>query len=435
MDTVIADTDWKPRAAGLATQLMAQRVLDDSGWASAFASVPRHLFIPQVVAEAGAELLAGQHEWLEAVYSDAALLTQRAPDGDGGQELPTSSSSRPAVMAVMLDRLDTRSGHRVLEVGTGTGYNTALLCHRLGGANVCSVDIHPGLIEAAREHLAEIDCHPHLSTGDGAAGWAEHAPFDRILATCAITQNPPESIRQLADGGRIVAPPDAADAGPLLVLDKTAPDEVTGRIDPYPAWFMPLREHARIHTRTRACSAGFTATGMAHLTAPTALDPAHATDQRPRSCTVPLAAPARPAGGRGRPSSPAVSSRTLPMPWPRPSSLPARTAPGRASNADRVGSGTPSNTPAAAFEALGHPDRTRFGVTALDDPNRQYIWLDDPTRSTRGSPCPPPDPEGKSPTRPGTTTTTHQDMAPRRISWSFDTLPAPGRALSSRSAP
>ncbi|MGH3813214.1 MAG: methyltransferase domain-containing protein [Pseudonocardiaceae bacterium] len=85
-------------------------------------------------------------------------------------------------MAVMLDRLDTHPDHRVLEVGTGTGYNTALLCHRVGEGNVCSVDIHPGLIEAAREHLGEIGCHPRLSSGDGAQGWAEHAPFDRILA-------------------------------------------------------------------------------------------------------------------------------------------------------------------------------------------------------------------------------------------------------------
>jgi protein-L-isoaspartate(D-aspartate) O-methyltransferase len=234
VDTIIEDTDWKPRAAGLAAQLVAQAVLGDPAWASAFAATPRHLFTPRVVADDGAILRTGQRRWLQAVYSDTALLTQTAPADGGAQELPTSSSSKPAVMAVMLDRLDTRIGHRVLEVGTGTGYNTALLCHRLGESNVYSVDIHPGLIEAAREHLAEISCHPHLTTGDGAAGWAEHAPFDRILATCAITRIPPEWIRQLADGGRIVAPLNAGEAGPLLVLDKTAPDEVTGRIDPLP---------------------------------------------------------------------------------------------------------------------------------------------------------------------------------------------------------
>ena len=109
MDTVIADTDWQPRAAKLATLLITQKVLDHSEWTSAFISIPRHLFTPRVVAKDGAVLHAGQREWLEMVYSDAALLTQTAPAGDGRQELPTSSSSKPAVMAVMLEALDTRT--------------------------------------------------------------------------------------------------------------------------------------------------------------------------------------------------------------------------------------------------------------------------------------------------------------------------------------
>jgi protein-L-isoaspartate(D-aspartate) O-methyltransferase len=374
MDTVIDDTDWKPRAAGLATQLMTQRVLDDSGWAHAFASIPRHLFIPRVVAEAGAVLPAGQREWLETVYSDAALLTQKTPAGAGGQELPTSSSSKPAVMAVMLDRLDTRLGHRVLEVGTGTGYNTALLCHRLGEANVCSVDIHPELIETAREHLAEINCHPHLTTGDGAAGWAEHAPFDRILATCAITRIPPEWIRQLADGGRIVAPLDAADAGPLLLLDKTAPDEVTGHIDSYPAWFMPLRKHAHSPLGPGQ-STGFTATGMAHY-GTTALDPATLlTNDRDLALFLWLHLPGlRVAGDQQSGSVVAHTADAL---------AEAQLAAGEDGTWEVIQRGPRRlwdtiEHAATAFEALGRPDRTRFGVTALDDPHRQYVWLDDP---------------------------------------------------------
>lgn len=371
MDTVI---DWKPRAARLATQLVAQRVLNDSAWASAFAAIPRHLFIPRVVAEAGAVLLPSQREWLEAVYSDAALLTQRAPAGDGGQELPTSSSSKPAVMAVMLDRLDTRLGHRVLEVGTGTGYNTALLCHHLGEGNVYSVDIDPGLIEAAREHLAEIDCRPLLTSGDGAAGWAEHAPFDRILATCAITRIPPEWIRQLADGGRIVAPLNAGGAGPLLVLDKTAPDEVTGRIDPYPAWFMPLREHADSPLGPGQ-STGFTATGMAHY-GTTALDPATLlTNDRDLALFLWLHLPGlRVAGGQ---QSGSVVAHTV------DALAEAQLTFGDDGTWEVIQRGPRRlwdtiEHAVTAFEALGRPDRTRFGVTALDDPHRQYIWLDDP---------------------------------------------------------
>ncbi|MGH3695971.1 MAG: methyltransferase domain-containing protein, partial [Pseudonocardiaceae bacterium] len=129
MDTVIDDTDWEPRAAGLAAELISRGVLDDPAWGSAFTATPRHLFTPRVIADDGAVLLAGQREWLEAVYSDTALLTHTAPAGVAEQQLPTSSSSKPAVMAVMLDRLNTHTGHRMLEIGTGTGYNTALLCH------------------------------------------------------------------------------------------------------------------------------------------------------------------------------------------------------------------------------------------------------------------------------------------------------------------
>ncbi|MGH3720092.1 MAG: hypothetical protein ACRDRI_14870 [Pseudonocardiaceae bacterium] len=125
MTTVIADTDWKPRAAGLATQLATDGVLNDPAWASAFAATPRHLFTLRVLAEDGAPLLAGQPGWLQAVYSDTALLTQTAPAGDGEQQLPTSSSSKPAVMAVMLEALDTHPGHRVLEIGTGVRHAVA----------------------------------------------------------------------------------------------------------------------------------------------------------------------------------------------------------------------------------------------------------------------------------------------------------------------
>jgi protein-L-isoaspartate(D-aspartate) O-methyltransferase len=327
-----------------------------------------------VVAEDGAVLHAGHPEWLQAVYSDTALLTQRAPAGDSGQELPTSSSSKPAVMAVMLEALDTRSGHRVLEVGTGTGYNTALLCHRLGNHNVCSVDIHPWLIQEARDHLAEIGCHPRLTTGDGAAGWAEHAPFDRILATCAITQIPPEWIRQLAEGGRIVAPLDAGDAGPLLVLDKTAPDEVTGRIDPYPAWFMPLREHAD-NPLGPGQSTGFTATGMVHY-GTTALDPATLlTDDRDLALFLWLHLPGlRVAGGQQCGSVVAHTADAL---------AETQLAPSEDGTWELIQRGPRRlwdtiEHAITAFQALGRPDRSRFGVTALDDPNSQYIWLDSP---------------------------------------------------------
>ena len=238
--------DWESRAAALARGLVAEGVLTDPAWADAFIHVPRHVFVPSVLLGDGASVQTGDPGWLDLVYSDESLLTQTisAGEGIGRHDMPSSSSSRPRVMAVMLERLNARVGDRVLEIGTGTGYNTGVIGHRLDPGNVYSIDIDPKLVDTARDHLAEIGQHSHLATGDGASGWVEHGPYDRIISTCAVTCVPPAWIEQLADGGRIVAPLDAGEAGPLLVLDKTAPDEVTGRIDPYPVHFMPLRHRA-----------------------------------------------------------------------------------------------------------------------------------------------------------------------------------------------
>ncbi|MEV6905895.1 methyltransferase domain-containing protein [Amycolatopsis sp. NPDC051071] len=132
----------------------------------------------------------------------------------------------------------------MLEIGTGTGYNAALLAHRLGDHAVYSLDLDPGLVDAARDRLDGIGFHPHLTAGDGAAGWPGNATFDRIIAACAVSAIPPAWIDQLAPAGRIVAPLDAAKAGPLLVLDKTTDGEVSGIIDPYPVLFTPMRDRS-----------------------------------------------------------------------------------------------------------------------------------------------------------------------------------------------
>ncbi len=275
MDAATATAGWEQRAAALTAELVAAGVLPDPAWASAFTQVPRHVFVSRVLADDRTTVIhAGTPGWVDLVYSDDALLTQAMTAGEGiaRQELPSSSSSRPRVMAVMLDRLAARPGQRVLEIGTGTGYNTALLGHRLGADNVYSIDLDPHLVEKANGHLAEVDQHPHLAPGDGARGWPEHAPFDRILATCAITHIPPAWIDQLAEGGRIVAPLDAGEAGPLLVLDKTAPHEINGRIDPYPVHFMPMRDHPG-NPLGPGQSTGFTGTAGPHY-GTTTLDPA-----------------------------------------------------------------------------------------------------------------------------------------------------------------
>ncbi|MGH3979422.1 MAG: methyltransferase domain-containing protein, partial [Pseudonocardiaceae bacterium] len=96
-------------------------------------------------------------------------------------------------------------GMHVLEIGTGTGYNAALLCERLGDGNVTSIDVGPELVALAAIRLADHGYRPHVVAGDGAAGVPERAPFDRIIATCGIDRVPQAWINQTHDGGKIIA--------------------------------------------------------------------------------------------------------------------------------------------------------------------------------------------------------------------------------------
>jgi protein-L-isoaspartate O-methyltransferase len=105
----------------------------------------------------------------------------------------------------MLEDLDVREGHSVLEIGTGTGYNAALLCARLGDSNVTTIDIDPELVDSARHRLAAHGYHPHVLAGDGEQGVSSNAPYDRIIATCAIDSIPPAWIAQTRIGGVILA--------------------------------------------------------------------------------------------------------------------------------------------------------------------------------------------------------------------------------------
>jgi protein-L-isoaspartate(D-aspartate) O-methyltransferase len=113
--------------------------------------------------------------------------------------------SQPFVVALMTDLLDLTPDHRVLELGTGSGYQAAVLAELAG--EVFSVEIVPALAERARLALArEGYQRVHLRTGDGAHGWPEEAPFDAIIVTAAAPAIPPDLVGQLRPGGRMVIP-------------------------------------------------------------------------------------------------------------------------------------------------------------------------------------------------------------------------------------
>ncbi|MET8808666.1 hypothetical protein [Streptomyces sp. NPDC004546] len=207
-----------------------------SAWRDAFASVPRHVFVPafytQDATGAWEHIGPGDPGYLEAVYSDRALTTQLDEQG-----IPTSSSSEPSLMLAMLDALDARGGDTVFELGTGTGYNAALLSHRLGDQNVITIDVDPDLAGAAAQRLAAAGLHPFVATGDGAGGWPERAPYRGFIATAALRAIPEAFLKQAAPGAVIVAPVGYG----VLRVTVTAPGHGTGWFLPTPAHFMPRR--------------------------------------------------------------------------------------------------------------------------------------------------------------------------------------------------
>lgn len=253
------EAEWKLYLRALADQLTRNGDLRSRPWRTAFEETPRHVFVPTVImlSESGSTTLNGtdpaqRRSWLERVYSDNSLVTQCLAHPSqrtvGGHPLlvSTSSSTMPSLMARMLESLDVHNGHRVLEIGTGTGYHAALLCHRLGSANVVSIDIDPTLIAAAGDRLAGLDYHPILVVGDGADGVAQHAPYDRIIATAAVPEIPMSWIEQLAPGGKILANLRGELAGGTLCLltKESADNEVIGPVLPLGGHFMWLRPEA-----------------------------------------------------------------------------------------------------------------------------------------------------------------------------------------------
>ncbi|MFI1524657.1 methyltransferase domain-containing protein [Kitasatospora cineracea] len=186
-------------------------------WVPAFDAVPRSLFLPDLVwahdmatgKSRPVDRTADEAGWLAAAVADIPIVTQWDDGEHQGVEpgtVPTSSASQPSLVASMLDDLKAEPGMRVLEQGTGTGWNAALLSHRLGDANVTTVEIDAAVSARARAALHAAGYRPTVVCADGALGFKDGAPYDRITATYGLRAIPRAWIEQTRPGGLILAP-------------------------------------------------------------------------------------------------------------------------------------------------------------------------------------------------------------------------------------
>jgi methyltransferase of ATP-grasp peptide maturase system len=246
--------------AALVESLTASGRLHSPRWQHAFARVPRHVFVPRVLIDRDGTgryvPLDGscdeqREEWLKEVYANDALMTQLDGDDQAWERavtdgsvtgVPTSSSTQPSLMALMLEALDVDDGTRVLEIGTGTGYNAALLCEAQGSHNVVSVDVDADLVESASRSLRCLGYHPRLVVGDGADGFPPGSMYDRIIATCSLPAVPPAWIPQVREGGLILVNLNRGLGGGALVrLKVTDATHASGHCLQNFAGFMPTR--------------------------------------------------------------------------------------------------------------------------------------------------------------------------------------------------
>jgi protein-L-isoaspartate(D-aspartate) O-methyltransferase len=163
-----------------------------------------------------------RHEFVRLELQPYAYEDTPLPSGYG------KTISQPFIVALMTDLLDLKGSDTVLEIGTGLGYQTAILAEL--AAHVYSVELIEELAIDARHRLARQGCtNVDLRTGDGRAGWPAHAPFDKIMVTAAPDLIPAALLYQLAPGGKMVLPAGLPDEQQLLLVEKDANDTISTR--------------------------------------------------------------------------------------------------------------------------------------------------------------------------------------------------------------
>lgn len=189
-----------------------ERGITDGNVINAMLSVERHKFVP--------------NEYERNAYEDYPL-----PIGEG------QTISQPFVVALMTERLTLKEGDNVLEIGTGSGYQAAILSVIV--EEVYTIEIVPSLAQSAGERLKDLGFdNVHVKCGDGFLGWPESAPFDAIIITCAPSEVPQPLIEQLAEGGRLIVP--LGSDFQVLTLYKKVEGELQ-KTEIIPVRFVPMK--------------------------------------------------------------------------------------------------------------------------------------------------------------------------------------------------
>ncbi|MEV5414125.1 ATP-grasp peptide maturase system methyltransferase [Thermopolyspora sp. NPDC052614] len=235
----------------------------DPEWCKVVGSVPRHKFLPGFFVPAGEQNgmtvwepvteALDRERWLTSAYADETLITQ-IDEIEPGWDAPTphvggratSSATLPSLVVQMWEDAQLEDGHRILEVGTGTGYSTALLCERFGSSNIASIEIDPHRLAQAADAIHSCGYAPWIAAADGLYGYWPRAPYDRIVAACSVRAVPREWVNQTRNGGKILTTLGGWLYGYARVLLTIRRDEtVSGPLLPGTISFMSARGHER----------------------------------------------------------------------------------------------------------------------------------------------------------------------------------------------